>query len=306
MNSVGERERRPITPSALEELGLERGDLVMVHTSLRRLGLGREGAPALFKAVAGWYGLQADGGDAGTAGGVIVPSFAWSTEDPAGWKGPWRPPSHEIADRQARVRPYDPARTPVASELGFFPEYFRTQPGVVRGTHPSLAFAGFGRTAAHSVKAQPLHFPFGPESPLGWLYRADGKVLMVGTDLTSMTLLHLAETLSPRSYVGAASRRVLSAEGWVWYDGAPTCGKGFVRAEAVWEPAVAGRGHLGTASVVTVRARTLVDLVLAQLYKDPTWLLCGAGTCPFCDLARSWLSGEVDHIWYGDPEHIPQ
>lgn len=306
MTKLSRLETQPIVPQHLEALGLERGDLVMVHTSLRRLGLGREGAPALFRALAGWHGLRQDGDGPDEGGGVLVPSFAWSTEDPAGWVGPYRLPPHEFAERQARVRPYDPATSAVESEIGFFPEYFARRPGVVRGPHPSLAFAGLGQAAVDAVMAQPLHLPFGPDSPLGWLYETDGKVLMAGTDLTSLTLLHLAETITPRSYVRAASRRVLAAAGWVWYHGAPNCGKGFARAAEVWEPAICGRGRLGAASAITVKARTLIDLVLPRLAADPSWLLCGEGTCPFCAPAWLWLRGEIDHMWYGDPACIPR
>lgn len=287
----------------------------MVHTSLRSLGLGHAGAPALFQALEGWLALggnSAGGGSEGcvgssdAGGGVLVPSFCWSTEDPAGWLEPYRLPPHEWAERQARVRPYNPATSPVESEIGFFPEYFTRQPGVVRGSHPSLAFAGLGRAAIDAVMRQPLHDPFGPGSPVGRLCQAaDGKVLMVGTDLTSLTLLHLAETLSPRSYVRAASRRVLAPDGWVWYHGAPSCGKGFVRAADVWEPAIAGRGRLASAAATLVNARPLIDLVLPRLAASPAWLLCRQGTCPFCDLSWAWLNGEIDHIWYGDPAHIP-
>ncbi|MDP2873525.1 MAG: AAC(3) family N-acetyltransferase [Bacillota bacterium] len=289
--------RREITVGQLEALGLRPGRPLLVHTSLRRLGMGRDGAPALFDALAAW--------SARDGGGVIVPSFSWETEDPAGWIDPPLP-RHELPARQAMVGPFDPASTPVHTELGFFPEYFRRQPGVTRGTHPSLAFAGIGDGAAAAVLAQPMHLPFGPESPLGWLYEQSGQVLMVATDLTTMTLLHLAETIAPRSYVRATSRRVRVVGGWAWYHGGPSCGKAFGRAAAIWGPAVAGRGRIGQAEVTAVNARELVDLALARLATgDPAWLLCDQGTCPCCDRAHSWLRAETDHIWYGDPADIP-
>jgi aminoglycoside 3-N-acetyltransferase len=288
--------RTPIPVNDLQALGLTPGRPLLVHTSLRRLGLGRGGAPALFAALAQW----AERG----GGSVLTPSFCWHAEDPAGWiSHPLSP--QETAEKQRLARPFDPASSPCGDDLGFFPEYFRQQPGVTRGTHPTLSFAGIGRGSAEAVLSHPLHYPFGAGSPLGWVYRNHGQVLMAGTDLTSMTILHLAETEAPRSYVRAASKRVRVADGWAWYHGAPNCGLQFTRAAEVWGPALAGRGRLGMGEAIVVDAAPLVDIALARLADEPDWLLCDEGQCLYCDLGRRWLRGELDHIWYGDQASIP-
>ena len=42
----------------------------------------------------------------------------------------------------------------------------------------------------------PLNYGYGPESPLGKLVSVGGKVLLLGSDLDQVTLLHLAEHLA--------------------------------------------------------------------------------------------------------------
>jgi len=252
--------------------------------------MGRAGAPALYSTLLDW----ARSGN--TA--AIVPAFTYVTEDPAGWVAP-PPKPEEIPALTAATPAYDRYATPVTADLGFMPEYVRNQPGVVRSLHPSLSFAAFGPAAAEAVLRQPLHFPFGWDSPLGWLYEKQGAVLMVGTDLRTMTLLHLAETEAPVSYLRAAWRRVRAAEGWVWFQGSPNCGRGFTKAAEIMERAVITRGMLGRAEAAAVDARWLVDLALARLAVEPDWLLCDEPGCPFCGVARAWMRGEIKEIRYG-------
>ena len=278
--------------SQLRGFRLPPGAPVLLHTSLRKLGLGRSGAPALYQAL-----LQ-HANDQGSA--VVTPSFTYDCEDPAAWLE--SPPSPELlAERQASTPPYDRLASPVHRELGYMPEYVRSQPGSHRSNHPVLSFAAFGPHATEAVARQRLHFPLGTQSPLGWLCDQQGVVLMIGTDLTTMTLIHLAETTTPTSYVRATCRRVRSAAGWVWYWGAPSsCSDGFTKAAAALERATLARGKLGAAETCVVSAADLVESIRGKLISDPAWLLCDRPGCRGCGLARQYLAGEIDHIISGD------
>ena len=126
-------------------------------------------------------------------------------------------------------------------------------------------------------------------------------VLMIGTDLTVMTLIHLAETTTPASYVRATCRRVRSAAGWVWYWGAPSsCSDGFTKAAAALERATLALGKLGAAETCVVSAADLVESIRGKLISDPAWLLCDRPGCRGCGLARQYLAGEIDCIISGD------
>lgn len=56
--------------------------------------------------------------------------------------------------------------------------------------------AALGARADRFTADHPLDYGYGPGSPLARLVEADGKVLMVGAPLDTMTLLHHAEHLA--------------------------------------------------------------------------------------------------------------
>jgi|GEM_PF-698873 len=264
---------------------------LLVHSSLRRIGLGAAGAPALFEALAAW----AERG--GTAG--LMPSFSYSAEDPAAWIAPPLPAA-EIPAAQAATQPYERELTPVSADIGFMPEYTRRQPGAVRSGHPTLSFCAIGPVAAEAVAGHPLDMPFGLASPLGWLCRHHGLVLMAGTGLDSLTLVHLAETLAPVSHVRASRRRARTTDGWRWFWGSPSCSEGFGVLRGLVDAATVAQGMVGRAEARLLDAVRLVETTLAQLTRDPGWLLCPAEQdCLPCGLARDYLNGRRTTVSYG-------
>ncbi len=267
------------------------GRPVMLHASLRILGLGRDGAGMLCSAVL--RHVETDGS------ALLVPAFTYACEDPAAWLAP-PVPADRLAACQAATPTFDPATTPVDTALGHLPEHVRRLPGAKRSSHPVLSFLAVGPRAAEATASQPLDLPLGPDSALGWLYRHDGVVVAAGTGIKTMTVLHLAETLAPVSAVRATRRRVRSAEGWVWYWGAPACAEGFPAAAAALDGATLNQGLLGGALTRLVAVRKLVDEVVRGLRADPAWLLCEDPACPYCNLARRYLDGEIEAIVSGD------
>lgn len=263
----------------------------MLHTSLRMIGLGVRGAPALYDALIGHVTVN------DTA--LVVPAFTYNCEDPAGWNDP-PVPSGQLEAYRASVTPFDRLTTSVHPEIGFMPEFIRRQIGARRSNHPVLSFAAVGPRAAEAVDNQPLHMPLGPESPLGWLVANRGVVVMAGTGMAALTLLHLAETLAPVSYVRHARRRVLSQEGWMWYWGAPSDGHGFSKAAAVLDEATLTLGRLGHAETRVVDAPLLVELAVDRLSREPGWLLCEDPACVPCSMAWRYIRGEVQSVAYGE------
>jgi len=226
---------------------------------------------------------------------IIVPTFTYQCEDPAAWYEPVISPEL-LPEYQARTTTFDPATTPVSPDLGFMPEYVRRQAGSHRSNHPVLSFAATGPRASEAVCGQGLDYPLGPNSPLGWLCNNHGVVLMVGTDLTAMTIIHLAETIAPVSYVQATRRHVRSQAGWIWYWGAPACSNGFskVSTAGILDEVTLSIGWVGMAETRVVDAGPLVQAILVRLRGDPAWLLCDNPACPPCTLARQYLAGKID------------
>ena len=96
--------------------------------------------------------------------------------------------------------PEGPAFDPASSradwrEMGILAEYLRTRPGTLRSRHP-FGVVAHGRLAGHLTEHQPWQYRDGHESPLAKLCAAGGKVLLLGSPLANVTLLHYAEFLA--------------------------------------------------------------------------------------------------------------
>ena len=139
---------------------------------MRSLGLGRDGAPAL------WHALLDQVGPSGT---VLVPTLSYAT----------------ITAAHPR---FDARTTP--SCVGAFPEWVRQQDGVVRSVHPTHSVAGWGRDAADFLSDHEKdRTPAGTNSPFRRLRDAGGFILMVGCGLLPNTSMHGVEELSEPPYL---------------------------------------------------------------------------------------------------------
>ena len=168
--------------SALRSLGLEKGDTVMVHTSLSKIGYVCGGAQTVIEAL-----TQTVGGE----GTLMMPSQSWKNLDPEDGV-------HWDVDRQywQVIRDnwpaYDKHLTPT-NTMGAVAEMFRSWPGAVRSDHPARSVAAWGKHAQELTQGHDLSNIFGDGSPLGRLYDLDGKVLLIGVGYEKNTSLHLAD-----------------------------------------------------------------------------------------------------------------
>jgi aminoglycoside 3-N-acetyltransferase len=92
----------------------------------------------------------------------------------------------------------------------------------LRSDHPQVSFAAVGRYATEITTGHRLDDALGEQSPLGAVYRLDGKVLLLGCGYDSNTSLHLAEYRQespPRGVTGSALRAEDSTGVWTtWTD----------------------------------------------------------------------------------------
>jgi len=91
---------------------------------------------------------------------------------------------------------FDPVTSRAVREWGVLAEYLRTLPGAKRSAHPDGSFAAVGYNAEELTADHPLQYRMGPGSPLAKLCEAKGKVLLIGSPLSNVTLLHHAEHLA--------------------------------------------------------------------------------------------------------------
>lgn len=168
---------------AAGELGVQDGEVVMVHTSMKSLGWVVGGSDVVVAALL----------DAVGPSGTIV-AMCGSQGDT--WYGfdRWSTELQELY--RAEFPAFDPKQSEAAPEVGRIPERIRSWPGAVRSDHPESSLVAVGAKAAWLMDPHPLDFPSGLGSPLERLVEADGKVLMLGAPLETLTLLHHAETMA--------------------------------------------------------------------------------------------------------------
>ena len=91
---------------------------------------------------------------------------------------------------------YDPGTSRAVREWGVLGEYLRTWPGACRSVHPDSSFVAVGARADELTRDHPFQYGMGPGSPLEKLCEANGKVALLGSPLSNVTLLHHAEHLA--------------------------------------------------------------------------------------------------------------
>lgn len=174
------------SPDALAEqlhrLGVRLGDMVMVHASLRTIGATERGASGVLDALDRAVG---SGGTLLMVLGAVV-DHEWVNERP----------ERERAALLAGEAPYDPLAAPSLPEVGYLAEAFRTRPGTIVNDNPSGRFAARGRRADELLRDVPWDDYYGPGSPLHRLCDGGGRVLRLGANPDTTTVLHYAEYLA--------------------------------------------------------------------------------------------------------------
>lgn len=171
----------------LRALGVEAGALLMVHGSLRALGLARSqgverGAERLFDA------LKEALGPGGTLLMVLGSDYAHDAVN-------LRP----VAERRALLEGTDPLvlrEAPVLPEVGWLAEAFRRMPDTLQSDNPSGRFGAWGARAAELLRDAPWNDYYGPGSPLDKLCAWGGRILRLGASPETTTALHFAEYLA--------------------------------------------------------------------------------------------------------------
>lgn len=181
----------------LRAIGLEPGDAVLVHAALRQVGRVIGGPDSILTAMQDVVG----------PGGTILGYTDWQLEDFG----------RDYLDWREHVPAFDPERSRATRDNGFWPEMLRTTPGALRSGNPGASMAAIGGRAAWFVADHALDYGYGPQSPLGKLVAANGKVLMLGATLDHMTLLHHAEHIAD-----FPNKRIKRYEAPLLVDGVPT------------------------------------------------------------------------------------
>ena len=123
---------------ALKRAGLQKGDSVMVHASLGKIGYVCGGPQAVIEALIECVGEE---------GTVMMPTQSWKNLDPE--TGVHWDADEKDWDRIRENWPaFDKAITPT-NTMGAVAEMFRSWPGAMRSDHPARSVAAWGRNAGY-------------------------------------------------------------------------------------------------------------------------------------------------------------
>ena len=230
--------RKSLTPQ-LHSLGVEPGDILLVHSSLSSLGWVNGGAEAVVLALLDVLG---------ETGTLVVPTQSSDNSDPANWQHPPVPEDWKATIRETML-PYNP-RTTGTRKMGVIAETVRTWPSAVRSLHPQTSFTAVGPKAEELMDGHALDCVLGERSPLKRLEEVNARVLLLGVGFDKCTAFHLAEYRLPGAVVEENSFAVMGEEGRVWMtvNDVAVSDEGFEELEAEFERVGSvKRGNIGGA-----------------------------------------------------------
>jgi aminoglycoside 3-N-acetyltransferase len=158
----------------LRAIGIQAGDTLMIHASLRKVGHVEGGADGLIDALRG---------SVGSSGTLFA--YADFEATPA-------------------MPHFDAARSPCATDHGVFPEVLRLRAGTLRSLNPGASVLALGAKAGTLTHPHPLKYGYGVGTPFARFVASGGKVLLLGSPFDTVSLLHYAEDIA-----NLPSKRVL-------------------------------------------------------------------------------------------------
>jgi len=159
---------------AFFDAGIDRGDSILVHSSLSSLGWMDGGAETVVQALLNAVGAE---------GTVLFPTLTGCPDD-----SPAKPPAFDA--RYTR------------SWTGAIPEAARHRPDALRSLHPTHSVVAIGKldrwfTSGHELVRTPCGFG----SPYDKLADVGGKIVLVGVRQSANTSFHTAEEIAGLPYV---------------------------------------------------------------------------------------------------------
>ena len=168
---------KPAILAALERIGVRKGDMLLVHSSLSACGRIVGGAQTIIEAI-----IEAVGPD----GNFFVPTFQRSECYLNGINKRW---DHRPSDSRDRA-------SEAVRWVGTLPlEFMRLYPDAPRGVHLSHSWAGWGKRAAEVLSRQTEDEPpFSDNSCPLVVKDLGGKILLFGSPVGHTSFVHCFET----------------------------------------------------------------------------------------------------------------
>jgi aminoglycoside 3-N-acetyltransferase len=242
----------------LTSVGLNQGDVVLVHSSLSSFGYVEGGADAVIDAL-----LET----VGPVGTVVVPTFTGNPTD------------MEIGVEAV----FDVANRTVDKTIGIIPEFFRQRREAVRSLHICHSVAAIGPQAEY-LMGEGIS-AYGVDSSFARLHELDSWNLFLGCSFNSCTALHMPEEqleVPFREYRDFKSCKVILPDGTE----VPCRSVEFQRGQIVRDGYDLGKmdevlaqegilrtSNVGEATIINAKLRDIYDRTLKHLQQDVGFLL---------------------------------
>lgn len=246
---------------SLNRVGVRKGQVVEVHTSMSSLGFVCGGPQVIIEALMEVID---------TEGTIVMPTQSWKNLDPAAGVH-WEEPEEWWSVIRENWPAYDKDITPT-NTMGAVAEMFRKWPGTIRSDHPARSMAAWGKYAEYITKDHTLSNIFGAGSPVDKIYELDGYVLLIGVGYEKNTSIHLADyranypekhTCIEHSAIMENGRRV-----WKAYETLFVDGEDFEEIGNAFDSAgKSKKTTLGNGILTYMRQREIVDFAVDWIEK---------------------------------------
>lgn len=240
----------------LRSLGVRKGDILLVHSSLASLGHVEGGADAVIDAL-----MEA----VGEEGTLAMPTFA------------------------SPDRVFDRRKSPTG--LGLIPEVFWRREGVVRSMHPTHSVAAWGRRSLELIADhEKAPDAYGEGTPYKKIADWGGYILLLGVDLDRCTMLHTAEALVDAPYLRTVEASYVDDDGEVHQIKVKRMAgphRNFIGLTRIFvERGIMLRRRIGKALCSLIKASEMLDLCIMMLREEPGAMLCDNPACLDCRRQR--------------------
>jgi aminoglycoside 3-N-acetyltransferase len=256
---------------SLELMGIAKGDVVIVHSSLSSMGYVTGGADAVIDA------LLETVGDEGT---IVMSTLT-------GW-----------------FKHFDVDSSP--SAVGKISEVFRKRKNAYRSLHPVHSVAAIGKRAQYITEDHNnCETGCGPGTPYYKIKELNGKIMLLGVDLDRNTIMHCLEEeinalylktldiLAP-TYIDNYKQKKFTLKKF------PPGHRDFIRmTPELRKKDALIEGKIGNAIVKVIEMEKLFSVGLELLNNNPLFFICSNPNCNSCHWSRLLYSDTgIDYSRY--------
>ena len=162
--------------SDLKEIGIEQGDLLFMHSSLKSLGYVEGGPNTVISALLKSLGPE---------GTLLVPTY------------PLRGTMYRTCQKKNYI--FDLKKS--STELGAIPSAFLKQKNIVHSIHPTHSISAIGKYAKEATEKHHIgNKTYGENSPWGTMVELNGKYMGIGISLGPTTQYQYIEDIMGKQF----------------------------------------------------------------------------------------------------------